>query len=122
MPERDVAATFVVAQPRGGLAVGLLGRLPLPAGDVVLKAADTWPRTAKLYCHPADWPEAPQILEEVPVRSCRRRGVAIDLVLERSRENRAQFIFTAARGRDVIFCTRPPVVSILGSTSSIRGR
>jgi ERCC4 domain len=108
MPERDVAATFVVARnPEEGSRLGYLVRLPLPAGDIVLKAADTWPRIAKLYCHPADWPEAPQILEEVAVRSCRRRGVAIDLVLERPRENRAQFIFTAARGRDVIFWQSP---------------
>jgi ERCC4-type nuclease len=33
--------------------------------------------------------------------------VAIDLVLERPRENRAQFIFTTARGRDVIFWQSP---------------
>ncbi|MGH9260814.1 MAG: ERCC4 domain-containing protein [Acidimicrobiales bacterium] len=108
MPERDVAPTFVVARnPEQGSRLGFLVRLPLPDGDVVLKTADTWPRTAKLYCHSADWPEAPQILEEVPVRSCRRRGVAIDLVLERPRENRAQFVFTAARGRDVIFWQSP---------------
>jgi hypothetical protein len=86
MPERDLAPTFVVARnPEEGSRLGFLVRLPLPDGDVVLKTADTWPRTAKLYCHSADWPEAPQILEEVPVRSCRRRGVAIDLVLERPR-------------------------------------
>lgn len=108
MPERDVAPTFVVARnPEEGSRLGFLVRLPLPDGDVVLKAADSWPRTAKLYCHPADWPEMPQILEEVPVRSCRRRGVAIDLVLERPRENRAQFVFTTARGRDVIFWQSP---------------
>src|ERR687898_3129652 len=108
MPERDVAPTFVVARnPEEGSKLGFLVRLPLPDGDVVLKTADTWPRTAKLYCHSADWPQAPQILEEVPVRSCRRRGVAIDLVLERPRENRAQFVFTTARGRDVIFWQSP---------------
>jgi hypothetical protein len=108
MPERDLAPTFVVARnPEEGSKLGFLVRLPLPDGDVVLKTADTWPRTAKLYCHSADWPEAPQILEEVPVRSCRRRGVAIDLVLERPRENRAQFVFTTARGRDVIFWQSP---------------
>jgi len=108
MPERDLAPTFVVTRnPEEGSRLGFLVRLPLPDGDVVLKTADTWPRTAKLYCHSADWPEAPQILEEVPVRSCRRRGVAIDLVLERPRENRAQFVFTTARGRDVIFWQSP---------------
>jgi ERCC4 domain len=108
MAERDVAATFVVARnPEQGSRLGFLVRLPLPDGDVVLKAADSWPRTAKLYCHPADLPEMPLVLEEVPVRSCRRRGVAIDLVLERPRENRAQFVFTTARGRDVIFWQSP---------------
>ena len=39
----------------------------------------------------------------MPVRSCVRRGAAIDLVLDRGRENRSQFVFTRARGREVIF-------------------
>ncbi len=109
MPEHDVAATFVIARnPETRSRLGYLVRLPLPGGDVVLKAADTWPRTAKLYCHPAQWPDATvEIVESVPVRACRRRGVAIDLVLERPRENRAQFVFTTARGRDVIFWQSP---------------
>lgn len=39
----------------------------------------------------------------MPVRSCARRGAAIDLVLDRSRENRSQIIITNARGRQMIF-------------------
>src|SRR5215218_10077401 len=88
MPEHDVAPTFVIARnPEARSRLGYLVRLPLSDGDVVLKAADTWPRTAKLYCHPGQWPDTtPEIVESVPVRTCRRRGVAIDLVLERPRE------------------------------------
>jgi hypothetical protein len=70
----------------------------------VLKAKDTWPRTGKVYCHRAEWPDAPEIVEDVPVRSCVRRGVAIDLVLDRHRENRSQFVVTALKGgREGIF-------------------
>ena len=70
----------------------------------MLKVRDTWPRTAKVYVHPASsWPSEPEIVERVAVRSCARRGVAIDLVLDRGRENRSQFVFTKARGREVIF-------------------
>ena len=108
MPEPNLAPTFLIARnPETRSRLGYLVRLPLPDGDVVLKAADTWPRTAKLYCHPAHWPDIPEIVESVPVRTCHRRGVAIDLVLERPRENRAQFVFTTARGRDVIFWQSP---------------
>jgi hypothetical protein len=79
-------------------------RLPLPDGAVVLKVRDVWPRTAKVYCHrAAGWPDEPEIVERVAVRDCRRRGAAVDLVLDRARENRSQFVFTKARGRDVIF-------------------
>jgi len=59
-----------------------------------------------VFCHPAtEWPDAAdlEIVERVPVVSCVRRGVAIDLVLDRARENRSQFVFTKARGRDVVF-------------------
>ncbi|HSS11515.1 MAG TPA: ERCC4 domain-containing protein, partial [Acidimicrobiales bacterium] len=110
MPERDIATSFQVARnPDADSRLGYLVRLPVGDGDgdVILKAADTWPRTNALYCHPAEWPEVPDIIESVPVRSCRRRGVAIDLVLERARENRAQFVFTTARGRTVIFWQSP---------------
>lgn len=108
MRELDVASTFEIARnPEEDSRLGYLLRLPLPDGEVVLKAGDTWPRTKALYCHLADWPERPEIVEAVPVRACRRRGVAIDLVLERARENRAQFVFTTARGRDVIFWQSP---------------
>ncbi|MEQ6900767.1 histone-like nucleoid-structuring protein Lsr2 [Nocardioides sp. YIM 152588] len=37
------------------------------------------------------------------VRSCVRRGAAIDLVLDRGRENRSQLVVTNARGRQMIF-------------------
>jgi hypothetical protein len=95
---------FVIARnPDEGSTLPYLVRLPLGAG-VVLKVRDTWPRTAKVYCHPAEaWPAEPDIVERVPVRSCVRRGASIDLVLDRGRENRSQFVFAAARGREVIF-------------------
>jgi hypothetical protein len=50
-----------------------------------------------------DWPADPEIVERVPVRSCVRRGAAVDLVLDRARENRSQIVFTTARGRDAVF-------------------
>jgi len=96
---------FVVARnPEEGSSLPYLVRLPLPDGAVVLKVRDVWPRTAKVYCHRADaWPDDPDIVERVLVRDCRRRGAAVDLVLDRARENRSQFVFAKARGRDVIF-------------------
>jgi hypothetical protein len=43
----------------------------------------------------------------VPLRSCVRRGAAVDLVLDRARENRSQLVFTTARGRDAVFWQSP---------------
>ena len=96
---------FVIARnPDPESALPYLVRLPLPGGAVVLKARETWPRTSKVYCHRAtEWPEEPDIVERVPVRSCITRGASIDLVLDRGRENRSQFVFTRARGREAIF-------------------
>jgi hypothetical protein len=101
-----VAGDFVVARnPDPASSLPYLIRLPLGPDGVVLKARDTWPRTSKVFCHPAtEWPEAPEVLERVPVRSCVRRGAAIDLVLDRGRENRSQVVFTRIRGgREAIF-------------------
>ncbi len=91
--------------PDPASSLPFLVRLPLGDDGIALKARDTWPRTAKIYCHRADaWPTGDlEIVERVPVRSCVRRGAAIDLVLDRSREHRSQFVFTFARGREVIF-------------------
>jgi ERCC4 domain len=83
--------------------------LPL-AGGMVFRTSGTWPRTTALYCHPMpadEWPEEPEIVEQVPLRSCSRHGAAIDLVLDRARENRSQLVFTTARGRDVVFWQSP---------------
>lgn len=98
---------FVIARnPDPESSLPFLVRLPMGSRPVVLKVKDTWPRTAKVFCHPAtEWPDADEleIVERVPVVSCVRRGVAIDLVLDRARENRSQFVFTKARGREVVF-------------------
>lgn len=68
-------------------------RLPLGREGLALKVRDTWPRTTKVFCHRADeWPRSGlEVLVRVPVRSCVRRGAAIDLVLART------------RGREMIF-------------------
>ncbi len=84
-------------------------RLPLGEG-IVLRTAGTWPRTKGLYCHPVpsrEWPEAPEVIERVPLRSCVRRGAAIDIVATRGRENRSQIVFTTARGRQAVFWQSP---------------
>jgi hypothetical protein len=96
---------FVVARnPDVKSSLPYLIRLPLGPDGIALKVRDTWPRTSKLYCHRADdWPDQLDIVERVPVRSCVRRGAAIDLVLDRGREHRSQFVFTHARNREVIF-------------------
>lgn len=98
---------FVVARnPDEGSSLPLLVKLPLSSGDVVLQVRYTWPHTSKVYCHRADgWPDTVdrEIVERVRVASCVRRGAAIDLVLDRGRKNRSQFVFTKARGRDVVF-------------------
>jgi len=101
-----VALFEVAANPDPDSTLPFLIRLPLPDGELVLKARDSWPRTAKVYCHRAEhgWPRDAEIIEQIPVRSCQRRGVAIDLVLDRPRENRSQLVFTRIQGgREGIF-------------------
>ena len=104
-PMPDPLLFEVAANPDPDSSLPLLIRLPLPSGELVLKAGDSWPRTAKVYCHRTErWPENPQIVERIAVRSCQRRGGAIDLVLDRARENRSQLVFTRIQGgREAIF-------------------
>jgi hypothetical protein len=97
---------FVIARnPDEDSSLPYVVRIPLGEDGVVLKARDTWPRTAKVYCHRVDhWPTEAEIVQRVPVRSCVRRGAAIDLVLDRGKESRSQFVITAVKGgRQAIF-------------------
>jgi len=98
--------SFVVARnPDADSSLPYLLRIPVGRDGLVLKSREPWPRTAKVYCHRADaWPADADVVEEVVVRDCVRRGVAIDLVLDRPRENRSQFVFTRLKGgREAIF-------------------
>lgn len=101
---------FVVARnPDEASSLGFLLRIPVGGEIVTLKARARWPTTVRVYCHPLEcWPADAEVLEEVPIRSCARRGVAVDLVLERARENRSQIVFTEPTanrpgGRPMIF-------------------
>ena len=98
---------FLIARnPDPDSTLPYLLRLPVQPAGLVSRARDTWPRTAKIYCYRGedDWSDELEIILEVDVKSCTRRGVAIDLVLNRGKENRSQFIFTRLKGgREAIF-------------------
>lgn len=100
MPEDFV----IVRNPDEGSTLPYIVRIPLGEG-ILLKSRETWPRATKVYCHRVEeWPADAEVVERVPVRSCVRRGAAIDLVLDRGRENRSQFVITTVRGgRQAIF-------------------
>jgi hypothetical protein len=96
---------LLARNPDTSSSLPYLLRLPLEGG-LVFRTKGTWPRTNALYCHPVhagEWPDAPDIVERVGLRSCARRGAAIDVVCDRGREQRSQIVFTKARGRDVVF-------------------
>lgn len=107
-----MAAELVIARnPDPGSTLGYL--LWLPVGDGLLfRTSDTWPRTKALYCHPVgpeEWPAGAdlEVVERTPLRSCARRGAAIDVVVDRHRENRSQVVFTRGRGREMVFWQSP---------------
>ena len=86
MTGHGAPSVFVVARnPQDDSKLPFLLRLPLEGG-LVLKARERWPTTARVYCHRFEepWP-------------------AIDLVLDRPRQARSQFVFTQVKGREAIF-------------------
>jgi hypothetical protein len=100
--------------------------LRLPLDDApILKARDTWPRTSRVFCARTDepWPDNAEIVEDVPVRACVRRGVAIDLLLDRPRENQSQFVFTTLpTGREGVFWQTRKVARTARPGARIPGR
>jgi hypothetical protein len=101
----DSASVFLVARnPQPDSRLPYLVRLPLEHG-LVLKARAPWPATARVYCHRLEepWPEDADIVDEALVLVGRRRGPAVDLVLDRPRQARSQFVFTEVKAREAIF-------------------
>ena len=97
-------ALLIARNPDPDSSLPYLVLIPLGSG-IVLRTRETWPRTSKVYCHRHDqpWPENAEIVDEVPLTSVSRRGAAIDVVADRTREARSQFVITRARGREMIF-------------------
>ena len=100
---------LIARNPDRDSRLGYLLRLPM-SGGMVFRTSGMWPRAKAFYCYPVgadEWPTEPEIVERAPLRSCVRRGAAIDLILDRGRENRSQLVFTTARGRDAVFWQSP---------------
>ena len=78
--------------------------LPIEGG-LVLKAREIWPRASRVFCshEGTPWDESAGVVDEAEVLLCRRRGAAIDLVLDRTKLARSQFVFTNARGRPAVW-------------------
>lgn len=100
---------LIARNPDPASSLPYLLYVPLGAG-LVFRARDVWPRTTAVYLHPVspdEWPAEPDIVERARIRSCVRRGKAIDLILDRGRENRSQIVYTMARGREMVFWQSP---------------
>ncbi|EUA75400.1 putative eRCC4 domain protein [Mycobacterium xenopi 4042] len=105
-----MAELLIAVNPDEDSRLPLLLRVPLGGGDLLFRTSGTWPREKALFAYPVpldEWPDDPVIVERVRLRSCRRRGAAIDVIADRSRHNRSQLVFTQARGRDVVFWQSP---------------
>ena len=105
----EAGELLIMANPDEESSLRYLLRLPIGDG-LVFRTAGTWPRTKALFCYPMPpeaWPDDGDVVERVPLRSCVRRGAAIEIVADRARENRSQLVFTAGRGREMVFWQSP---------------
>ncbi len=107
MTDAQGKSSFIIAtNPRTDSSLPYLLSLPVEDADpIVLATRDTWPADRDLYCHPvSEWPTQPQVVEECEVNVCRRRGGAVDLILNRRQRRRSLFVWTRNRkGRTLIF-------------------
>ncbi len=100
---------LIARNPSADSSLPYLMLVPV-SGGLVFRTKGTWPRTSAIYCHPvprSEWPDEPDLVEQIPLRSCERRGAAIDVIADRGREQRSQLVFTTARGREVVFWQAP---------------
>jgi ERCC4 domain len=105
-----IVELLIARNPDPDSTLPYLVRVPLGTEGLLFRTKGTWPRTSALYCHPVpttEWPVEPEIVERVPLKSCTRRGAAIDVVADRGREQRSQIVFTRGRGREMVFWQSP---------------
>lgn len=105
----EVVDLLIARNPDPDSALPYLLRLPIGEG-LVFRTKGTWPRTSALFCYPVDlseWPATPELVEQIVLRACVRRGSAIDVIADRSREHRSQIVYTMARGREMVFWQSP---------------
>lgn len=102
---RALIREFIVARnPDARSTLPYLLQVPIEDGPIWLKAKETWPRTARVFCHQVDAPHASvEILQRVQATFCKRSGPSIDLVLARALNKRSQFVFVSKEGRPLIF-------------------
>lgn len=94
----------VARNPEEGSRLPFLVSIPVDGGPLVLKARERWPTTTSVFCHRSGvWSDDLEVVDELGVTVCQRRGRAIDLVVDRPRQNRSQFVFTSKGGRELIF-------------------
>ncbi len=102
--------TFVVARNSDSDSkLGYVIRFSVGDELICLKTSGEWPRVSRLYCHPVEeWSNDFEILSTCEIESAVKRGIAVDLILKRHRENRSQIIFTSLKGgRKAIFWQTP---------------
>ncbi len=107
---------FVVAKnPEEDSKLNYIIKFPLNGSEVCLKTSESWPRVSRLYCHPVENLSGDiEIISTCEIESAVKRGIAIDLILKRFRENRSQIIFTKLKNqREVIFWQTPKTVKSL---------
>lgn len=91
----------------------------------MLRTREPWPRAARVFClrDDAAWDGDSEVVDEADVVVCRRRGAAIDLVLDRPQHARSQFVFTQIRGRPAVWWQTQKTVQAANPGARIpRGR
>jgi DNA-binding transcriptional ArsR family regulator len=96
---------FVIARsPRSDARLPILLRVPLPAGAIVLATREPWPVRKDLFCAELTaWPEDAEVIERVPVASCRRVGASVQLVLDRPQRRRSLFVWVKKGASTLVF-------------------
>lgn len=114
----------VARNPDTASRLPYLVSLPIDDG-VVLRTREPWPRAARVFClrDDAAWDGDSEVVDEADVVVCKRRGAAIDLVLDRPQHSRSQFVFTQIRGRPAVWWQTQKTVQAANPGARIpRGR
>lgn len=99
-----MSALVIARNPNVGSRLPYLVQVPVRPQPLLLAVREMWPRHGAVFCYRlATWPREAEVLESVPLVSCRALGTSVEIVADRAHDRHSRFVVSIVAGKERIF-------------------